>query len=294
MTSAELPPRQGLYDPRFEHDACGVGFVVDLKARKSHDIVQKAIQILVNLAHRGACGCEPNTGDGAGIIMQTPHAFLVKECERVQIRLPAFGEYGVGLIFLPTDANDRRHCEGLFEQIVGEEGQAFLGWRTVPTDNSLIGSKARSGEPVMRQVFIGRRDSALRSSEDGLAFERKLYVIRKRVENAVRQSELGQRRMFYIPSLSYKTLVYKGMLNSPQLAPYFPDLQDPEMASALALVHSRFSTNTFPTWARAHPYRYICHNGEINTLRGNVNWMHAREILFRSELFGTELEKVLP
>ncbi len=290
MTPTGLPPAQGLYDPQHEHDSCGVGFVVDLKGRKSHDIVQKAIQVLVNLEHRGACGCEPNTGDGAGIVVQLPQAFLAKECERIAIRLPVAGAYGVGMVFLPTDAADRQHCEGLFEEMVREEGQIVLGWRDVPTDNSQIGPTAKSGEPVMRQIFIGRRDDI----GDDLAFERKLYVIRRRVENAVRTSGLRQGGMFYIPSLSYKTLIYKGMLNSPQLKPYFPDLRDPELVSALALVHSRFSTNTFPTWARAHPYRYVCHNGEINTLRGNVNWMRARQTMFRSERFGSDLAKLLP
>ncbi len=295
MTPGELPVKQGLYDPGFEHDACGVGFVVDIKGRKSHAIVQNAIQVLVNLEHRGACGCEKNTGDGAGIVVQMPHRFLAKVAEQFKLRLPDYGAYGVGMVFLPTDAHDRQHCEGLFEQVVREEGQVVLGWRTVPTDNRQIGPTAKSAEPVMRQIFIGRRDEALRHlGNDGLAFERKLYVIRKRVENLVRASGIAQCGMFYIPSLSYKTLIYKGMLNSPQLGPYFPDLLDADLESALALVHSRFSTNTFPTWARAHPYRYVCHNGEINTLRGNVNWMRAREKMFRSELFGADLEKVLP
>jgi glutamate synthase domain-containing protein 2/glutamate synthase domain-containing protein 1/glutamate synthase domain-containing protein 3 len=295
MRQAKLPVAQGLYDPRYEHDACGVGFVADLKNRQSHDIIRKAIQILVNLEHRGACGCETNTGDGAGIIVQTPHSFLQKECERLRIRLPALGEYGVGMVSLPTSPDDRRHCEELFDHVVREQGQVVLGWRTVPQQDGLIGPTAKSGEPVMRQVFIGRTDRGVRAlGDDDLAFERRLYVIRKLVENAVRKSGLSQRDMFYIASLSCKTLIYKGMLNASQLDPYFPDLQDPEMKSALALVHSRFSTNTFPTWARAHPYRYVCHNGEINTLRGNVNWMHARETQFRSELFGSDLEKVLP
>ena len=289
MTQAELPVAQGLYDPRYEHDACGVGFVADLKNRKSHEIIRKALQVLLNLAHRGACGCETNTGDGAGIVVQTPHTFLQKECERLNIKLPAPGEYGVGMVFLPPSPDDRQ-CEELFERVVREQGQMVLGWLTVPTDNLMIGETAKSGEPVMRQLFIGRADRGVRVlGHDDLAFERRLYVIRKQVEKAVRQSRLPQRDMFYVPSLSCKTLIYKGMLNAGQLDPYFPDLRDPEMTSALALVHSRFSTNTFPTWARAHPYRYLCHNGEINTLRGNVNWMHARESLLKSDLFGDDL-----
>jgi glutamate synthase (ferredoxin) len=285
-----LPPKQGLYDPWNEHESCGVSFVVDLAGRKSHDIVRQALCALVNLEHRGACGCEKNTGDGAGIILQTPHTFFLRECARLGIALPGPSEYGVGMVFLPTDAQDRKSCEELFEQIARDEGQIVLGWRTVPTDNSSIGPTARRGEPVIRQLFIGRREVR----GDDLAFERKLFVIRKRVENAVRASWLAQKDAFYIPSLSCRTLIYKGMLNAPQLGPYFPDLQDPELKSALALVHSRFSTNTFPSWPRAHPYRYLAHNGEINTLRGNVNWMHARQGLFRSEMFGPDIKKLLP
>jgi glutamate synthase (ferredoxin) len=294
MTLARLPDPQGLYDPRFEHDACGVGFVADLQNRKSHEIVRNALQILVNLEHRGACGCETNTGDGAGIILQMPHAFLARECDLLGFQLPEPGEYGVGSVFLPTNPGNQLACETLFEHIVDQEGQIVLGWRTIPTHGSQIGPTARSAEPVMRQIFIGRQKDPRRPDPDGLAFERKLYIIRRRVENAVRRSTLAQRDMFYIPSLSCKTLIYKGMLNATQLGPYFPDLHDPELASALALVHSRFSTNTFPTWARAHPYRYVCHNGEINTLRGNVNWMRARENLFRSKLFGQDIHKLLP
>lgn len=293
MTHPLIPGPQGLYDPLYEHDACGVGFVVDLKGRKSHEIIQQAITILDNLEHRGACGCEKNTGDGAGILVQMPHAFLEKACGPADIRLPAPGMYGAGLVFLPTDVEGRDRCEAMVEKIVEEEGQTFHGWRDVPTDNSMIGPTARRTEPFMRQLFIGKVEKHLRGT-DALAFERKLYVIRRRVENAIKHSGLKQAGMFYIPSLSAKTLIYKGMLNAPQLAPYFPDLRDPAMASALALVHSRFSTNTFPNWARAHPYRYLAHNGEINTLRGNVNWMTARESLFQSKLFGDDIKKLLP
>ncbi len=294
MNRAEAPLKQGLYDPLNEHDACGVGFVVDLKGRKTHAIVQQAIQILGNMEHRGACGCEKNTGDGAGIILQMPHEFLAKKCAESGIRLPGAGKYGVGMLFVPTDPSDRQECETLFETIVREEGQTVLGWRTVPTDNSMIGPTAQSAEPGMRQLFIARQEGLGDQDEDNLPFERKLYVIRRRVENAVRESSIGQRGMFYVSSLSSRTIIYKGMLNSLQLDPYFPDLLDPDLVSALALVHSRFSTNTFPTWARAHPYRYVCHNGEINTLRGNVNWMRAREKMFRSALFGDDLQKIMP
>ncbi|HVO10015.1 MAG TPA: glutamate synthase large subunit [Vicinamibacteria bacterium] len=284
------PRAQGLYDPRFEHDSCGIGFVVDAHGRRSHAIVAQAIQVLLNLEHRGACGCEKNTGDGAGILVQMPHAFLTEECGRAGIALPAPGRYGAGLVFLPTDPASRRRCQELFEKTAAEECLPVLGWREVPTHNASLGATARAGEPAMRQVFVGRPQAL----EDDLAFERKLYVLRRRVENAARTTGAAGEGMFYVPSLSHRTLVYKGMLIAPQLPEYFPDIVDPRVESALAMVHSRFSTNTFPNWARAHPYRFICHNGEINTLRGNVNWMHARESLFGSKLFGEDLQKVLP
>jgi glutamate synthase (ferredoxin) len=293
MSQSASPAKQGLYDPQYEHDACGVGFVVDLKGRKSHDLVQKAIQVLLNLEHRGACGCEKNTGDGAGILLQTPHRFLAQECDKLNIKLPGHGDYGVGMVFLPTNPEERRQCEEQFEQIVREEGCALLGWRTVPTDNSSLGATAKAVQPVIRQIFISGQERPSQA-QDELAFERKLYVIRKRVEKAIKASGLSQRGMFYVPSLSFKTIVYKGMLNAGQITPFYPELLDPAVETALAMVHSRFSTNTFPNWARAHPYRYVAHNGEINTLRGNVNWMHARESMFASELFGPDIKKLLP
>ncbi|MGE5126013.1 MAG: glutamate synthase large subunit, partial [Betaproteobacteria bacterium] len=284
------PRAQGLYDPRFEHDSCGVGFVVDAHGRRSHAIVEQAIQVLLNLEHRGACGCEKNTGDGAGILLQMPHAFLADEAGRAGVALPGPGGYGAGLVFLPRDPEARRRCEELVEKTALEECVPFLGWRDVPTDNSSLGATARAGEPVIRQAFVGRPAPL----EEDLAYERKLYVLRRRVENAARASGAAGGGMFYVSSLSHRTLVYKGMLIAPQLPAYFPDVVDPRVESALAMVHSRFSTNTFPNWARAHPYRYVCHNGEINTLRGNVNWMHARESLFESKLFGDDLPKILP
>jgi glutamate synthase (NADPH) large chain len=293
MTRPTSSAAQGLYDPRYEHDACGVGFVVDLKGRRAHAIVRQAVEVLLNLEHRGACGCEKNTGDGAGILLQTPHRFLARECDQLGITLPAPGDYGVGMVFLPTDAHERRRCEETFERIVGEEGQTFLGWRDVPTDGASLGAVARAVQPMVRQLFVRKEPGHLRGN-DPLAFERKLYVIRKRVEAAIRTSALDPFGMLYVPSLSCKTLVYKGMLNAGQLPLFYPDLSDPDLESALALVHSRFSTNTFPNWARAHPYRYVAHNGEINTLRGNVNWMHARQSLFASDLFGPDLPKILP
>jgi len=284
------PKQQGLYDPRHEHDSCGVGFVVDLKGRKSHKIVEQAMEVLLNLQHRGACGCEENTGDGAGILIQTPHRFLEAECGELGIKLPPYEAYGVGMVFLPRSDEGQKQCEAIFERIVAEEGQRVLGWRTVPTDDSPIGPTAKAGEPVVRQVFIARSDGLA----DAMAFERKLYVIRQRVEHEVKRSSIPERETFYIPSLSYKTIVYKGMLKSDQVTTFYPDIVNPALESALAMVHSRFSTNTFPNWARAHPYRYLSHNGEINTLRGNVNWMHARESLFASGLFGADIEKIRP
>jgi glutamate synthase (ferredoxin) len=285
-----LPPKQGLYDPFFEKDACGVGFVVDIQGRKSHKIVQQGLTALDNLRHRGACGCEENTGDGAGILIQTPHAFLQKVTKEAGFTLPSYGEYGVGMAFLPKEAADQKECKKRLETIVVEEGQTFLGWRTVPTNNKPLGQSAVDSEPTVAQFFIGRSSKL----QDDLAFERKLYVIRKRAEAAIRYSAWKGGYRFYICSLSYKTMVYKGMLISDQVPKYFPDLADPAMESAIAMVHSRFSTNTFPSWDRAHPYRYVAHNGEINTLRGNVNWMYTRQALFASEIFGDDLKKIVP
>ena len=284
------PPPQGLYNPEAEHDACGVGFVVHIKGQRSHDIVRKALQVLVNLEHRGACGCEENTGDGAGILIQMPDTFL-RTC--APTALPAAGEYGAGLVFLPHDESDRNRIKDLIARIVDEEGQRLLGWRDVPTDNRLVGPSARATQPVFQQVFIAASADAARDRD---VFERKLYVIRKRVEHAVDSLKVNalSRRFFYIVSLSANTLTYKGMLTARQLAPMFPDLGNPELTSALALVHQRFSTNTFPSWPLAHPYRLIAHNGEINTLRGNINWMRARQGLLESNLFGDDLKKLLP
>ncbi len=284
------PARQGLYDPWYEHEACGVGFVVDIKGRKSHRILEQAIQVLRNLDHRGACGCETNTGDGAGVLIQMPHAFLRDIARRNHLALPSPGEYGSGLIFLPRNPTLRRRIVEAFEHIVQSEGQVLLGWRTVPTDNSMLGETAKSGEPFIRQVFIGRGAQV----RDAQEFERKLFIIRKRAYSEIRASTLDGAEHWYICSLSHKTIVYKGMLLTEQLPRYYPDLNDPAIETALALVHSRFSTNTFPSWDRAHPYRYLAHNGEINTLRGNFNWMKAREALFDSDLFGADTPKILP
>src|SRR6266540_830561 len=290
MTQSGLPPKQGLYDPRFEHDACGVGFVVNIKGEKSHEIIEQALTVLQNLDHRGACGCEENTGDGAGILMQIPHAFLKDACAGLGFQLPDPGEYGVGMIFLPDHRSQRRQFEKTIEKIITEEGQKCLGWRKVPTDNMYLGDTAKECEPFVRHVFIGRGAAVT----DDLTFERKLYVIRRRAENAIRYARLPGGDFFYIPSLSGRTLIYKGMLTARQVVTFYPDLSDPLVETAIAVVHSRFSTNTFPSWGRAHPYRYLIHNGEINTLRGNENWMHARQGMLASELFGEDLRKIFP
>jgi len=267
------PGKQGLYDPAFEHDACGVGFLANIKGRRSHDIVRSGLEILLNLDHRGACGAEPNTGDGAGILIQVPDEFLREVTQGLGFQLPEPGQYGVGMFYLPRDPAERRACEDIVARLVAEEGQTLLGWRDLPTDNASLGKTALASEPFMRQLFVAR-DPAL---ADELAFERKLYVIRKRAENEIRYSgRFAESRLFYVSSLSCRTCIYKGMLMPEQVGKYYLDLGDPRMTSALAVVHSRFSTNTFPSWDRSHPYRYLAHNGEINTLRGNVNWMRAR------------------
>jgi glutamate synthase (ferredoxin) len=284
------PPAQGLYDPATERDACGVGFVVDVKGRRSHAIVRQALTVLKNLLHRGARGAEPSTGDGAGILIQMPHAFLAREAERLGVRLPAPGAYGAGLTFLPRDPAQAARCQAILAEVTRQEGQRLLGWRDVPVDPTPVGPTARGVQPLIRQVFIGRGEEVA----DADAFERKLYVIRKRTERAVAAESLPERGFFYVPSLSSRTLVYKGMLAADQIEVMFPDVTDPLVVSALALVHQRFSTNTFPSWPLAHPYRLIAHNGEINTLRGNINWMHAREALCESKLLGDDLQKVLP
>src|SRR5207253_3974062 len=289
MADSGPPPAQGLYDPALEDDSCGFGFVVDIRGRPSHDIVVKALEVLCNLEHRGATGAEKETGDGAGILLQTPHAFLAAACAKLGLTLPGPGRYGVGMVFLPPSEPGREAIYRLFDETIRDERQQLLGWRDVPTDNSTLGGSAKASQPVIRQVFIGRGDDV--PDED--AFERKLYVIRRLLEKKVSRSAIPGRSYFYVPSLSYKTVVYKGMLNAGQLRRFYLDLKDPLMSSAIAMVHSRFSTNTFPSWARAHPYRYISHNGEINTLRGNINWMHARQSMMRSKLFGNDLQKVL-
>ncbi len=282
------PGQQGLYNPANEHDACGVGFIANIKGKKSHDIVRQGLQILANLTHRGATGYDPKLGDGAGMLIQMPDAFMRKEASKVGVELPPVGAYAVGMVSLPQSRNGREACESVIARIVHEEHQTLLGWRDVPRDNSNIADAARAVEPVMRQVFIGS------SVADQNAFERKLFVIRKRIEHAVRALKIEDATQFYIPSMSSRTVVYKGMLLANEVGTYYQDLQDETMVSALALVHQRFSTNTFPAWELAHPFRMIAHNGEINTMQGNVNWMAARHAAMRSELIGEDLEKVWP
>jgi glutamate synthase domain-containing protein 2/glutamate synthase domain-containing protein 1/glutamate synthase domain-containing protein 3 len=288
VSHAFFPRKQGLYDPSFEHDSCGVGFIVNIKGKKTHSIVRDGLKILENLTHRGACGCDPQTGDGAGILLQMPDEFFRKECAKSNIVLPADGDYGAGNVFLPPNLEDRNIIEQWTEHIIHEEGQKFLGWRQVPHQPSQVGHVARSVMPAFKQLFVGRGSQT--NAED---FDRKLYVIRKRLYNKVQESTLGQRNFYYFCSLASRTLVYKGQLMAEQVDRFFSDLADPSMTSALAMIHSRYSTNTFPSWALAHPYRMIAHNGEINTLRGNINYMHAREMQFISKAFGSDLEKVL-
>ena len=284
-----LPPAQGLYDPRNEHDNCGMGFVANMRGAKSHKIIETGIEVLVRLTHRGASGCDPETGDGAGILIQIPHEFFAAECQAIGFTLPEPGAYAVGMVFFPVGKRQRLQCEGIVERISRDEGLTVLGWRDTPCDGAAIGREARATQPYIQQVFLGRPDGW---DEDH--FERKLYVTRKRIEREIVLEEVEDRHFFYIPSLSSRTIVYKGLLLAPQIANFYGELADPRVKSAICVVHQRFSTNTFPSWPLAHPYRYIAHNGEINTLRGNVNWMKARESLLQSPLFGEDMEKLFP
>ena len=288
MQVAKAPKNQGLYDSRNEKDSCGVGFVAHIKGQKSHQIVQQGLQLLTNLTHRGATGYDPKLGDGAGLLMQMPDAFMRKEAAKLNIDLPEIGQYAVANVFMPQSIANQKQVEAVFAKIIAEEGQSLLGWRVVPVDNSDIAQAARDVEPAMRQVFIGATVS------DNNVFERKCFVIRKRIEHAVRELELKDNAAFYIPSLSSRTIVYKGMLLANEVGVYYQDLRDESIVSALALVHQRFSTNTFPAWDLAHPFRMIAHNGEINTVRGNVNWMAARHETMKSALLGEDLDKLWP
>ncbi|MBI3919276.1 MAG: glutamate synthase subunit alpha, partial [Betaproteobacteria bacterium] len=284
------PVAQGLYDPRYERDACGVGFVAHIKGRKSHAIVEQGLTILRNLTHRGAVGWDPKLSDGAGILIQVPDRFLRDEMAKQGVKLPPVGGYGVGMVFLPREPASRLACEYELERAIKDEGQRLLGWRDVPVDNSDIAEPAQKLEPVIRQIFIGRGEAI--TTTDGL--ERKLYIIRKSAGHAIQALKLAHGTEFYVPSLSARTIVYKGMLLARQVGEYYLDLKNARAESALAMVHQRFSTNTFPSWGLAHPFRIICHNGEINTLRGNVNWIRARQGAISSPVLGDDLAKLWP
>ncbi|MFT7003230.1 MAG: glutamate synthase domain-containing protein 2/glutamate synthase domain-containing protein 1 [Sulfurimonas sp.] len=291
MQAQYLPKEEGLYDPELEHDACGVGFVAHLKGEASHGIVSKGIELLINLEHRGAVGAQKNSGDGAGILTQMPDKFLRRVLKEDGINLPEFGHYGVGVVFLPRDPEAYAECKAIVEDCIEELGQEFLGWRKVPTCNETLGYTVKNVEPYIHQVIV-KRNPLL---EDAQAFERKLFVIRKYIHLKLRASTVNGTGYFYMPSMSHKTISYKGQLITEQLPLYFPDLNESDYESAIALVHSRFSTNTFPSWPLAQPFRYIAHNGEINTLRGNINWMRARQSMLKSKLFSEdELEKIYP
>jgi glutamate synthase (NADPH/NADH) large chain len=287
--SGGYPAGQGLYDPSFERDACGIGFIANIQGERSHDIILKGIQILVNLQHRGASGSDPVTGDGAGVLIQIPHAFFERECARLGFTLPLPGEYGIGMVFLPVERNQRLVCEGILERVVREEGLTVLGWRDTPIAADAIGRVARASQPYIQQIFIRHAPGM-----DQDTLERKLYIIRKRAEAEVEQSDVRDKSFFAIPSLSSRTIVYKGLLLATQIASFYKELSDPLTVSALCLVHQRFSTNTFPTWKLAHPFHFICHNGEINTLRGNKAWMDARQSILTSPLFGEDMNKLFP
>ena len=286
MEYNHLPQKQGLYDPRFEHDSCGVGFVCNIKGEKSHEIVKQGLEVLRRLSHRGATGADPKTGDGAGILIQMPHSFFSK----VHCNLPPQGYYGTGLVFLPQNTKERAFSKEVFTRIVEKERQCILGWRKVPVDDKNIGVSARNSQPVIEQIFIGRN----KNIKEQINFERKLYVIRKQIENIIRQSALKQKSCLYITNLSSRTFIYKGLLMPGQLESFFPDLNDSLLESAISLVHSRYSTNTFPTWNLAQPFRFLAHNGEINTLRGNINWMAARERMLKCKALGKDLHRIFP
>ena len=291
IPAGRAAPAEGLYDPQFEHDACGVGLIARVDGRADHHIVQDALTILNRLNHRGACGCDPQTGDGAGIIVQMPDGLYRPVLARQGVELPARGQYGVGMFFLPTEADQRVAVKATIDAIVRREGQVPLAWREVPVCSDVLGWVARSQEPAMGQLFIG----AGRGLADAMAFERRLYVIRRQVEKAIwDEGSLPQKRMFYCSSCSSRTVVYKGMLRGDQLLPYYPDLSDERLSSSLAIVHSRYSTNTMPDWGMAQPFRFIAHNGEINTVRGNRAWMATREGVLSCKAIDENLKKVFP
>src|SRR5499427_2590715 len=280
----------GLFDPTLEKDSCGVGFIADIKGRKSHKIIEDALTILLNLEHRGAVGADPRAGDGAGILVQTPHKFLAKKAAALGIKLPAAGYYAVGALFMPHDADWRREIMDTYAAVAAQDGMAVLGWRDVPTNNATLGESVKPTEPVHMQVFIAR-NAKVGSEEE---FERRLYILRKTISSTLYGRRGRSTSNYYPVSISCRTLIYKGMFLADQLCTYYPDLHDPDFESALALIHQRFSTNTFPTWSLAHPYRMIAHNGEINTLRGNRNWMAARQATAHSPFYGADISRLWP
>ena len=290
MNQPGLPASQGLYDPANEHDSCGVGFLCHLKGKRSHAIVSGALEMCRNMDHRGGCGCDPSTGDGAGLFLQLPDKFFRTVTPELGIELPEEGRYAVGFVYFSPEADECADQMKQYEQVVVGEGLTILGWREVPVVSEILGKASRECEPQMKQVFIGRPEEVA----DDQDFERKLYIVRRMTSDVIRYRGTEGGEHFYHASLSARTCIYKGMLTTGQLEDYFPDLSHPDMESAMALVHSRFSTNTFPSWPRAQPFRYMSHNGEINTMRGNVNWMHARQQLLDSGVLGDDLEKLLP
>src|SRR3984885_3617473 len=284
-----IPQSQGLYHQRNEHDACGMGLVASIPGDKSHEIIRKGLEVLINLTHRGASGCDPETGDGAGILIQVPHVFFARECGELGMRLPEPGAYGVAMVFLPVEKHSRLQCEGIFERIAQEEGCQVLGWRDTPVNGDAIGREARSSQPYIEQLFIARPEGM-----DEEAFERLLYRVRRRTENEIAASDMEDKETFYVPSFSCRTIIYKGLMLAPQIEKFYFELANPLVTSALCLVHQRFSTNTFPSWKLAHPYRYVAHNGEINTIRGNVSWMNARQSVLGSPLHNGQIDKLYP
>src|SRR5471032_1818950 len=284
------PAPQGLYDPSLDKDACGVGFIADIKGRKSHLIVEDGLRILCNLEHRGAVGADQRMGDGAGILVQIPHKFFAKKCGELGIKLPKPGEYAVGYLFMPKDPNWRQIIRDIYVEVIARQGLTLLGWREVPTDNSTLGESVKPTEPVHLQVFIGLGKKKYSEAE----FERRLYILRKSISYIIYTRRERRTSGYYPVSISCRTVIYKGMFLADQLGTYYHDLREPDFESALALVHQRFSTNTFPTWSLAHPYRMVAHNGEINTLRGNVNWMAARQASVHSELYGKDISRLWP
>ncbi len=288
-TCLRIPDAEGLYHPRNEHDACGMGLVASIRGEKSHDIIRKGLEVLINLTHRGASGCDPETGDGAGILIQIPHVFFARECGELGMQLPEPGTYGVAMCFLPVDKHSRLQCEGVFERIAQEEGLKVLGWRDTPVNGDAIGREARASQPYIEQLFVGRP-----AEMDEETLERLLYRVRRRTENEIAASEIEGKDDFYVPSFSCRTIIYKGLMLAPQIEKFYFELANPLVTSALALVHQRFSTNTFPSWKLAHPYRYVAHNGEINTIRGNVSWITARQSVMESDKFGAKIKDLFP